>query len=63
MILTKLNQHDNEMMTTAGKKYHIFLWSHFLIIMQNVNKVINGKRNSRLIPSIRARVVSAIVGS
>ena len=51
MILTKLDQHVSEMMTTAGKKFHIFLWFRFLIIMQNVNMVANGKRNSRLNPN------------
>ena len=50
MILTKLDQHVNEMMTTAGKKFQNFLWSRFLIIVQNVNMVTNGKRNSRLNP-------------
>ena len=49
--MTKLDQHVNEMMTTAGKKFQIFLWSRFLIIMQNVNMVANGKRNNRLNPS------------
>ena len=38
------------MMTTAGKKFQNLLWSHFLIIVQNVNIVTNGKRNSRLKP-------------
>ena len=46
--LIKLDQHVNEMTTTAGKKFPIFLWSRFLIIMQHVNMVPNGKRNSRL---------------
>ena len=49
--LTKLDQHVNEMMATAGKKFQIFLWSRFLIIVQNVNMVVNGKRNRRLNPS------------
>ena len=40
MILTKLD-HVIEMMTTAGKKVQNFLWSHFLIIVQNVNMVTN----------------------
>ena len=48
--LTKLDQHVNEMMATAGKKFQNFLWSRFLIIMQNVNMVANGKRNRRLNP-------------
>ena len=48
MILTKLDQHVIEMMTTAGKKFQNFLWSLFLIIMQNVNMVVNGKHNNRL---------------
>ena len=34
MILTKLGQHANEIMTAAE-----FLWSRFLIIRQNVNMV------------------------
>ena len=50
MRLTKLDQRVNEMMTTAGKKFKNFLWSHFLIIIQNVNMVADGKRNSRLNP-------------
>ena len=41
MILTKLGQHVNEMMAVAVKKYHIFLWSRFLIIRQNVNMATN----------------------
>ena len=52
MILTKLHQQVNEMMTTAGKKFENFLWSRFLIIVQNVNMVTNGKRNSRLNPKV-----------
>ena len=48
---TKLDQHVNEMMTTAGKKFQNFLWSRFLIIVQNVNMVVNGKCNSRLNPN------------
>ena len=48
MILTKLDRHVNEMMLTAGKKFHNFSWSRFLIIVQNVNMVTNGKCNSRL---------------
>ena len=48
MILTKLDERVNEMMTTASKKFQSFLWSRFLIIVQNVNMVTNGKRNSRL---------------
>ena len=48
LILTKLDQHVNEMMATAGKKFHNFLWFLFLIIVQNVNMTTNGKRNSRL---------------
>ena len=51
MILTKLDQHVNEMMRTAGKKFHNFGWFRFLIIMQNINMGTNGKRNSRLIPN------------
>ena len=50
MILTKLDQHVNEMMTTAEKKFRNFLWSRFLIIVHNVNMVGNGKRNRRLNP-------------
>ena len=50
MILTKLDQHVNEMMTTTGKKFQNFLWSRFLIIVQTVNMVTNGKCNCRLIP-------------
>ena len=50
--LTKLDQHVNEMMTTTGKKFQNFLWSRFLIIVQNVNMVANGKRNRRLNPII-----------
>ena len=49
--LTKLDQHVNEMMTTAGKKFQNVLWSRFLIIMQNVNMIANGKEHSRLNPS------------
>ena len=49
-ILTKLDQHVNEMIATAGKKFQNFLWSRFLIIVQNVNTVANGKRNRRLNP-------------
>ena len=45
MILTKLDQHVNEMMKTAGKKFQDFLYSRFLIIVQNVNMVTIGKRN------------------
>ena len=52
MILTKLDHHVNEMMTTAGEKFQNCLLFRFLIIMQNVNKVTNGKRNSRLNPSV-----------
>ena len=52
MILTKLDQHVNEMMTTAGKKFQNLLWSRFLIIVQNVNMVTIGKRNSRLNPRV-----------
>ena len=48
--LIKLDQHVNEMMATAGKKFQNFLWSRFLIIVQNVNIVANGKRNRRLNP-------------
>ena len=57
MILTKLDQHVNEMMTTAGKNFQNLLWSRFLIIVQNVNMVTNGKRNSRLNPLGRPRSV------
>ena len=53
MILIKLDQHVNEMMTTAGQKFQNFLWSRFLIIVKNFNMVTNGKRNSRLNPSVR----------
>ena len=49
--MTKLDQHVNEMMATAGKKFKNFLWSRFLIIVQNVNMIVNGKCNSRLNPS------------
>ena len=49
--LNKLDQHVNEMMTKAGKKFQNFLWSRFLIIVQNVNMVTNGKHNSRLKPT------------
>ena len=48
--LTKLDQHVNEMMATAGKKFKNLLWSRFLIMVQNVNLVTNGKRNRRLNP-------------
>ena len=51
--LPKLDQHVNEMMTTAGKKFHNLLLSRFLIIMQNVNMDTNGKCNCRLIPISR----------
>ena len=50
MLIGTLNQHVSEMMTTAGKKFQNFLWFNFLIIMQNVNMVANGKGNSRLNP-------------
>ena len=53
--LTKLDQHVSEMMTTAGKKFQNFGWFRFLISMQNVNMVANGKRNSRLNPGVYAR--------
>ena len=49
--LTKFDQHVNEMMATAGKKFQNLLWSRFLIIVQNVNIVAYGKRNRRLNPS------------
>ena len=52
MIFTKLDQHVNEIMTTAGKKFKNFRWSRFLIIVQNINMVTNGKRNSRLNPCV-----------
>ena len=52
MILTKLDQHVSEMMTTAGKKFLNFWWFCFLIIMQNVNMAANGKRNRRLNPTL-----------
>ena len=51
--LTKLDQHVNEMMAMAGKKFQNCLWSRFLIIVQNVNIVANGKRNRRLNPVCR----------
>ena len=35
------------MTTTVGKKFQNFLLFRFLIIMQNVNMVANGKRNTR----------------
>ena len=54
--MTKLNQHISEMMTMAIKKFQNFLWSRFLIIMQNVNMVTNGKHNSRLNPAVRAKI-------
>ena len=57
MILTKLDQHVKEMMITAGKKFHNLLWSRFLIIVQNVNMVTNGKRNSRLNPHTDLRLL------
>ena len=54
MILTKLDQYVNEMMTMAVKKFKNLRRSRFLIIMQNVNMVANGKRNSRLNPYVPA---------
>ena len=48
--------HVNEMMTTTGKKFQNFGWSCFLIIVQNVNMVTNGKRNSRLNPYDRSEM-------
>ena len=48
--LTKLDQHVNEMIVIAGKTFQNFRWSRFLIIVQNVNMVVNGKRNRRLNP-------------
>ena len=50
MILSKLVQHINELMITAGKKFKNFRSSRFLIIVQNVSMVTNWKRNSRLKP-------------
>ena len=50
MTLTKRDQHVNEMMPTADKEFNKFGWSRFLIIVQNVNMVTNGKRNSKLNP-------------
>ena len=55
MILPKLGQHVNEMMTTAGKNFLNFVWSRFLIIMQNFNMVTNGKCSCRLIPISRVK--------
>ena len=51
--LAKLDQYVNAMMATAGKKFQNLLWSRFLIIMQNVNMVANGKRNRRLDPDVQ----------
>ena len=51
MILTKLDHHVNEMMTTGGEKFQNFLCSRFIIIVQNVNMVTSGKSNSRLNPN------------
>ena len=48
--LSKLDQHVNAMMAMTGKKFKNFLWSRFLIIVQNVNIVANGKHNRRLNP-------------
>ena len=56
MILTNLDQHVNEMMTTTEKKFQNFLSSRFLIIVQSVNMVTNGKRNSRLNPDHHTEV-------
>ena len=47
-ILTKLGQHVNEMMAVAAKKN---LWSHFLIIGQNVNMATNAIVYSGLPPA------------
>ena len=52
MILPKLDRHVNEMMKTAGKTFKNFLWSRFLIIVQNVNMVTNGKHDSKLNPML-----------
>ena len=46
MTLTKRDQHVNEM-PTADKEFKKCGWSRFLIIVQNVNMVTNGKRNSK----------------
>ena len=63
MIWTKLDQHVNEMMTTEGKTFQNFLWSRFLIIVQNVNMIANGKRNRRLNPvsAVVVNVVSVVI--
>ena len=47
LILTNLDQHVSGMMTSAGKNFYNFLWSRFLIIMQNVNMATNAKCNCR----------------
>ena len=49
--MTKVYQHVSDMMTTAVKKFHNFVLSRFLIIIQNVNMVANGICNSRLNPT------------
>ena len=41
MMLTKLGQHVNEMITVAVKHFQNFSWSRFLIIRQNVNMATN----------------------
>ena len=41
------------MTTTAGKKFQNMLWSRFLVIVQNVNEVTNGKRSSRMNPILQ----------
>ena len=57
VILTKLDQHVNQIKTTAGEKFHNFLWSRFLIIMQNVNVITIGKCNCRLIPMMKSTLL------
>ena len=50
MILTKLGHLVNEMMVVAMTHFQNFLWSHFLIIRQNVNIATNAILNSGLTP-------------
>ena len=48
--MTKLDQHVNEMIITAGEKFKKLYRSRFLIITQNINMVANGKPDSVLTP-------------
>ena len=53
MILTKLCQYVNEMMTVAVKKFLNFLLSRFLIIRQNVSMATNSILYCGMSPILR----------